>query len=109
MIRNVLPDELGVDTIHVIVWREKLEARNITDKVSPPSDSWRDKVRDVQPWVQDVYKRLARVFRLVVNLDSRRARRLDNVYADHFHTGVISATPIEMPSTMQNVGHSRTK
>ena len=65
---------------------EKASARKIYDAVEDFNPEWDDKVKEVQPWVQDVYMRLANVFKLVVNLDSRHGGKLGNVYADHYLT-----------------------
>ena len=58
----------------------------IFDRINTPNNLSEDKVRSVQPWVQRVYKELAKIWNLVVNLDSRRGGAKGQRYADHYLT-----------------------
>src|SRR5207248_3167606 len=54
---------------------EQTSTRRIYDKLvrdrREPDPEWNKEVEEVQPWVQDLYSELAKIFQLQVNWDSR--------------------------------------
>jgi hypothetical protein len=67
---------------------ENLRVRKIFDQMEQPNDTWKREVEDVQPWVQKLYEKLAGVFGLIVNPETRRGGEKGECYADHYLTHI---------------------
>jgi hypothetical protein len=65
---------------------ENRHVKKIFGQIRQPDPAWTREVDEVQPWVQDVYKKLAKVFKLTVNQDTRHGGQIGESYADHYLT-----------------------
>ena len=65
---------------------ESCRVRGLFCQIKSPDPVWRQEVQDVQPWVQVLYDKLAEIFELIVNRETRRGGRRGENYADHYLT-----------------------
>jgi len=82
------------------------EKRNIIEvfkNTQPPNPEWMKEIEQVQPWLQNVYEKLAAVLDLAVNWDTRCGGQQDEIYANHYltrrdwsHLCDANASPITM-------------
>jgi len=65
---------------------EERRVREIFDQIEQPNHAWTREVEDVQPWVQQVYGKLAEIFQLTVNRETRHGGQKGENYAGHYLT-----------------------
>ena len=71
-------EELGLE--------EERHIREIFDQIQQPNHAWTREVEDVRPWVQGIYEKLAEIFDLTANQESRHGRQKSENHADHYLT-----------------------
>jgi len=65
---------------------EECRVREIFDQIEQPNHAWTREVEDVQPWVQRLYGKLAEIFELTVNWETRHGGQKGENYAGHYLT-----------------------
>ncbi|RUS32254.1 hypothetical protein BC938DRAFT_475939, partial [Jimgerdemannia flammicorona] len=57
--------------LEVLTNRETRQVRKIYNEIARPHSAWRKEIEEVQPWVQGMCEKLAKIFQLTVNWDNR--------------------------------------